>query len=262
MEVRKMARGLNGGESRWKSPEFWLVVLLLIFMTVILIPVMFVPIPLQGDSAGVTAETIMGFRRDMFTAVVTLFAAWIGAGAAYFFGRENMREAIAAIKGVTPREILERKKLSEVMRPLEPTVTKEDTIETVLERILKDPDKWFVTILDEQGRLNNVIHEETIQRYLADKMKTESEAAKKVYVGLMKTSIKDVVQYIETESRDRTKLARLINIYVQMSMEQNCVTALERMDKEEKYLTFIVDSKGVPKGYLTTNDLRKISVQI
>ena len=252
-----MARGVNGSEPRWRSPEFWLIIMMLVFMTVILIAVMFLPFPLQGDSTGVTAETIMGFRRDVFTAVVTAFAAWIGAGAAYFFGRENMREAITAIKGVTPREILEQKRLSEVMRPLEPTVTEKDTIETVQERVLKDPGKWFVTILDEQGRLSNVIHEEAIQRYLADNMKTKDKAAKEVYVDLMETPIKDVVEYIEGKSKDIAKLAKLIYIHVPMSTEQNCAGALERMDREEKYLTFIVDSKGIPKGYLTTGDLRK-----
>ena len=248
-------------EPRWKSPEFWLIITMLFFMIVLLIPVMFVPFPLQGDGTGVTAETIMGFRRDMFTAVVTVFAAWIGAGAAYFFGRENMREAITAIKGVTPREILERKRLSEVMRPLEPTVTEEDTIETVLKKVLDEPDKWFVTILNEQGRLSNVIHEEAIQRYVADNMKEKEKAANEVYARLMEVPIKDVVKYIEEQSKKKKKLAKLINIYVPMSMEQNCKIALESMDKEEKYLTFIVDSKGVPKGYLTTGDLRKTLFQ-
>lgn len=193
----------------------------------------------------------------MFTAVVTAFAAWIGAGAAYFFGRENMREAITAIKGVTPREILERKRLSEVMRPLEPTVTEKDTIKTALERVLKDPEKWFVTILDEQGRLSNVINEEAIHKYLADKTKEETKVAKEVYADLMETPISEVVKYIEDQSKTTRKLAKLINIYVPMSIEQNCITALDMMDKEEKYLTFIVDAQGVPKGYLTTSDLRK-----
>ena len=43
-------------------------------------------------------ETILRFKRWLIALLVTTFSVWIGAGAAYFFGRENLREAIEGIK--------------------------------------------------------------------------------------------------------------------------------------------------------------------
>lgn len=153
-------------------------------------------------------------------------------------------------------------RVSAVMRPLEPTVTENDTIDTVKQRILTDTEKWFVTILDDQGRLSSVINEEAIERYLAENIKTQTQAAKDGYTDFLKTPIKNVIKFIEAESKKSKGLAKLINAYVPMSMEQNCINVLEQMEKEEKCLTFIVDSEGKPKGYLTTTDLRKLLFQI
>lgn len=152
-------------------------------------------------------------------------------------------------------------RVSAVMRPLESTVTENDTIDTVKQRILTDTEKWFVTILDDQGRLSSVINEEAIERYLAENIKTQTQAAKDGYTDFLKKPIKDVIKFIEAESKKSKFLARLIDAYVPMSMEQNCINVLEQMEKEDKCLTFIVDSEGKPKGYLTTADLRKLLFQ-
>lgn len=237
---------------------------MLCFMTVILCSITFIPFPLQGTITNLTAEKIIDFRRGIFSAVLTAFAAWIGAGAAYFFGRENFKEAMMAIKPPippTPKAILEKNTLGEVMRSLEPTVVVNDTIDTVRKKCLDDPAKWIVTVLDEKGRLKTVFHEESIQIFINDKIKEADESAKKVYADLLKTPIIDVVDYIRDKYKGTEKLTTLIDIHVELGPEEKCLTALSRMDVEGKYLTFILDSNGIPMGYLTTNDLRKLGFQ-
>lgn len=82
------------------------------------------------------------------------------------------------------------------MKPLKPTVLVNDTIDTVKKKILADPGDWFVTILDEQGKINTVIHEECIQRFITAKMIDTEESAKKYYAELLKTPIIEVVDFI------------------------------------------------------------------
>jgi len=147
------------------------------------------------------------------------------------------------------------------MRPLEPTVLVNDTIDTVLKKSLPDPGNWIVTVLDEQGKLITVIHEEAIQIFLNDKIKESDETAKEVYAKLLQTPINEVVNYIKTEIKNPEKLSTLIDIYVPLDIENKCLTALSKMDMEGKYLTFILDSNSAPMGYLTTNDLRKLGFQ-
>jgi CBS-domain-containing membrane protein len=194
----------------------------------------------------------------MFTAVITAFAAWIGAGAAYFFGRENLRQAIQAIKGQTPREILERKKVSELMMLLEPTVTEDLTIEAIQERLSNDPKMWYVGIVDSNSRLLNVIHEEAIQNYISDKLKNgKQRMVEDLYKEIMDVKIGEVVKEIKKLSADRPNLSKLIDIHVAVGPDENCSSVLDKLDQENKFVAFIVDANGVPRGHVTTGDLRR-----
>ena len=248
--------------SIWESKEFMLVVILLFFMTVILLGTIFLPFPEQKLDDSVTWDTIIDFRRELFSAVITAFAAWIGAGSAYFFGRENFREAVQAITGKSARELLREKKLGEVMRPVEAVVKISDTIKTAFDKVLTDPQMWFVIGVDAKGLLSSVVHEDAIQRYITDKMKASDAKANELYEKIRSEStIKDVIDHIKTESTKIQKLSQLIDIQVTMKMDDNCVTAQEKMDENRKRLTIVVNDKGIPIGYITTGDIRKIILQ-
>ena len=45
-------------------------------------------------STGVPPADALAYRKDVLSIIITAFGAWVGAGAAYFFGRENLRVAM------------------------------------------------------------------------------------------------------------------------------------------------------------------------
>lgn len=200
-------------------------------MTIIICVILFLPFPIQGPTDATTTGQIISYRRDMFTAVITAFAAWIGAGAAYFFGRENLRQAIQAIKGQTPREILEQKKVSELMMPLEPTVTEDLKIGTIQERLSNNLKLWYVAIIDSNSRLLNVVHEEAIQHFISERLKNgKQRMVEDLYKEIMDVKIGEVVKEIKNMSVDKPNLEKLIDIHVAVGPDENCSSVLDKLD--------------------------------
>lgn len=79
--------------------EYYLAISMLIALVILVIIVLYVP--LSGNDT-------LEFRRTSLTLIVTAFSAWIGAGAAYFFGKENLRVATESLTSVItpPKERL------------------------------------------------------------------------------------------------------------------------------------------------------------
>jgi hypothetical protein len=78
-------------ESSWKSPEFLLVVVMLFVLLLLVLLILWAPIP--NVSSDAEATMALDYRKNILTVIITAFGAWVGAGAAYYFGRENLREA-------------------------------------------------------------------------------------------------------------------------------------------------------------------------
>jgi hypothetical protein len=98
----------QGGRTQYL--EFILVVvmlgiLLVLVMSVLLIPTSWKDPPVLPKNAN--AEQVLkyqqeilayqkssyDYRKDVLSIILTAFGAWVGAGAAYFFGRESLRDA-------------------------------------------------------------------------------------------------------------------------------------------------------------------------
>jgi hypothetical protein len=47
----------------------------------------------EGGINNISSKEILDYRKEIIAIILTAFGAWIGAGSAYFFGRENMKEA-------------------------------------------------------------------------------------------------------------------------------------------------------------------------
>ena len=65
---------------------------MLIVLVVLVLILLLVPVDV-AQGAIPTFDQMADYRMSLLTLIVTVFGAWVGAGAAYFFGRENLKEA-------------------------------------------------------------------------------------------------------------------------------------------------------------------------
>ena len=163
------------GSDRWRSPEFWLVVALLTALMLAMLMIFM----LGGNSS---AE-----KKDFLAIVLGAFGAWIGAGAAYFFGRENLREAkgsMLRMRGSSPQERLTQTPIGALRpKPIPRTFKVDDTLKSALDWFQEDPERFFIVVLNSQDKLQNVVHEEAIYRFLYDSQLSPSDGSSSSDLG-------------------------------------------------------------------------------
>lgn len=231
----------------WKSPEFILVIVMLLVLTILVFLVLYAPVP-SGDST-ITGKDLLDYRQSILAVIIAAFGAWVGAGAAYYFGRESQRQATKGMldmKGPSARERLRQTLIREIPpRQLDWSVKNETHLEEVLGRLKKEPKRWFIPILKEDGTIDTVIDEEAVYRFLVD---TKKE----------KGAITTVLKYLdgEKELQKRTK-----DIHVKLKLDHSTGYANDLMRDNDVRLGIVTDDKGKPTHYITTGDLRRVLMQ-
>lgn len=250
----------HGRSSPLKSAEFVLVVVLVVALIIAM--VMIFAFADTDDNA-----------KDLLAIILGAFGAWIGAGAAYFFGRENLRaatESMLSMRGISPQERLARTTLLDMKPKRFPkTFTIADNLETLLDWFDEELARFFAVITDEDGRLINVLDEEIVYRYLRFQMTT---AEKRVYEDVVqKDTVQQVITYaveeianLEKEKKhDAAKaIQSLINTAVLLEETQTAWIANETMEQDRKFITIVVDAKKKPVGYITTGDIRRMLLSL
>ena len=154
--------------------EFRLVRCFLVAFVFLLVAVLILPAQiLTGtyENAGLkVAET----KKEILAILIAAIGPWIAAGAAYFFGRENLREAYAGMKSLQPQEkspdaILRATLIRDLpLRTIDFIVTPDDEFSMVKERFWTDQQRWFFIFVDHDGKFFAAIHEEEIWRIRAE----------------------------------------------------------------------------------------------
>jgi hypothetical protein len=245
----------SGTQTR-PSLEFWLVVAMLIALCVLVAAVLFWPItPFTPQVTGkeVSFKEILEYRTNILSVIITAFGAWVGAGAAYFFGRENLRvaaDSILAMRETSPRERLRQTSVKQIPpTPIDWTVKQDTLVADVSKKLTDEPARWFVPVVDNDGKLQTVINEEGVWRFLLDPQRPTA--------GSQTETVKDLVGYIDNRSdlKERFK-----GIYVSVTMETTVGAANDLMDSKKVFLA-IVESEGKPTHYFTTSEVRKLLLQ-
>jgi len=212
------------------------------------IVVLWAPIP--GTDASVTAKDLLDYRQSILVAIITVFSAWVGAGAAYFFGRENFRDATEKMLQMreTPRERLRKTTVKEIPpRAIDWQEGIGKDVKSVYDRLKKDTERWFIPIINEDKTLNTVLLEEAVYRYIVDKKYDVTKEDKSQTIGC-------ILKYLdETEElKERTK-----DIHVVLNLNNNLGYANDLMSDKGVKLGIVTDEKGKPTHYITTDDLRR-----
>jgi hypothetical protein len=252
--------------------EFWLVVGMLIALLILILAILLPPMPrpdvslLPVDRQAINFQNILDYnsmmlasRKDILSIIIAAFGAWVGAGAAYFFGRENLRVAansLLAMRDLSPKERLRQTSIKQIPpTPIDWTVRRATKISAVKETLSQRPERWFAVIIKEDGTLETVINEEAVWRFLVDKLPPASaeESIRKRYE---EATVDDLIKFIE----ETEALKRFNQIHVTVAMEANVGTANDLMDSRHVFLA-IVTSDGKPTHFFTTSEVRKLLLQ-
>lgn len=264
-----MTRGqdVGGNETRtWRTPEFLLVIIMLIVLSILVAAVLLVPplvwVKLGTGADGATgtltvnlAKDLLDYKKTILSIILTAFGAWVGAGAAYYFGRENLRvasQSMLAMRGISPKERLRQTPIREVPpKALDWSPGGSDLLETILEKLKKEEERWFIPISKADGALDTVLHEEAVWRFIEQESQTGA-----TYADIQKKQLSDVVTYVNTLPPKVIK--RLMGIYVAVSPDKNAGEAYEMMNTKGVFIAIVVDEKGKPIQYFDTGDIRRL----
>ncbi len=244
--------------SVWKRAEFVLVFVMLVVLAVLVGLVLYAPI-----SADATAADVIDYRKSLLAVIITAFGAWVGAGAAYYFGRENLREAtqgMLSMRAESPKERLQHTTVREApLRNLDWTVKTDDVVKDAYEKFRNEAERWFVPVLDANGKLVTVLDEEAIYNFVnlnVEKLGTDkvSDAVAKVKA----MTIQDVIDFVGKDA----KLKEFKDVAVTVTMDTTVGAASEAMDARKLFLAIVEDDKGMPTAYLTTHDVRKVLLRM
>lgn len=265
--------------------EFWLVIgmlFALLFLIFILlrrdIPKPDVSLMTDEGRRQITLEHLTNYndrmlthQKDLLAIIITAFGAWVGAGAAYFFGRENLRvaaDSLLAMRNLSPRERLRQTSIKQIPpTPIDLTFKRTTKLSEVKDALSQRPERWFLPIVKEDGSLDTVINEEAVWRFLIDKLPTTitsppdtasppETAAEDEQARYANATVDDVIKYIEKSEG----LKRFTNIHAVTSMETNVGAANDIMDSRHVYLA-IVTSDGKPTHFFTTAEVRNLLLQ-
>ena len=240
------------------SPEFMLVVIMLGVLTLLVYGILWTPVNLGTGKEKIDAAAVIEYKKTILTVVITAFGAWVGAGAAYYFGRENLKQAsdsLLAMREPSPRERLRKITIREIgPLPLKWTLKDSDLVSAAVQKMKEDTDFWFVPVVKSDGALETVLHEEAFWRYMHDRFET----GKSDYETVTKTKISDLLAYI----RKNESLSRLDKIHVTANLDQSAGEVNEKMKDKNGFLTIIVDPENKPTHFITTGDIRKVLMQM
>jgi hypothetical protein len=246
--------------------EGFLVVIMLVALVVLFVVVLWLPIQkpdvsllAEEGKKTVTLEQIstyydrmLAHRNNVLSLIITAFGAWVGARAAYFFGKENLR--MATDKMLAMHQPSARERLSKIsigqMPPLALErgwqVTRETKVSEVKDHLYKHPEYWFVPVVTKDWSLDTVIKEESVYRYLLENP-LEHDA-----------TINDVLAYVDSLKPEAVKEFKGIHVVVRM--DTTAGDANDMMEGKNVDLAIVV-SDNKPTHFITSAEVRKLLLQ-
>ncbi len=241
------------GQRHGPSLEFWLVFVMLTALVILVLAVLFWPIEIPGYPTTPGKETtfkdVLDYRTQILSVIITAFGAWVGAGAAYFFGRENLRvaaESLLQMRDISPRERLRKTSIKQLPpASIDWTVKKSTPLDEVKAKLTENPERWFIPVVNDDGRLETVLNEEAFWRFWTQETLASPPAAA--------ATVNDVLEFI----KNNEGLQRLKDRYVEVPLDTTVGAATEMMDTKHVFLAVVVVD-GKPNFFFTTSEVRKL----
>ena len=235
--------------------EFTLVLVLLLALWFLVNLVLQSPIPQASATKALEGKDVLAFRSGLMTALLGTFGAWIGAGAAYFFGSKNLKRATDAIEKaqLTGQQRLSSVKLRDMdpkPQPIANQVRLDEPL-SAIEGVLEDPKQWWIAVVNANGTLNTVLHEESYYRYYMEELKTAASMTKKEFD---KRLVSDLTDWVK-KRQDWNWV--LYSIYVPAAMDMTAAAVNEAMIAKGVHVAIVLDEKKKPTKYVTAGEIKQ-----
>ena len=198
-----------------------------------------------------TNDKLLEYCKYALSVLLGAFGAWIGAGAAYFFGKENLAESSrsteAALRiqqetltGTSRKQRIKDITLTALNKDFifGPTVQKAD----VVKGLEAHPDYWWVPVLDPAGEgiLKDVIHARVFWTPgFADADK-----------------VSDIISRLDTDQALKSlKPLHGAAFFTTVSLNDMLTDTSAAMSKSGAVVGIVVDDKGKPTYCFTKQDL-------
>lgn len=249
------------GRKFW-TPELGLLVAMLAVLTALIYFVLNIPtetlvsLNLTGNSTLAGAD-VLEFRKTILTVIITAFGAWVGAGAAYFFGRENLKiasQSLLEMRKPSAEEILRQTRIGDMSpKPIRLTAKLDDEIGTVINKLSEDPELWFFAVTEDKNK-HTILSEDAIWIYLNECLRKKPE--KQDYDEIIKKKIKDLLDYLKN-NLDKKRLDALMKIYVPTSLDKSALETYNQIQDQGLNIAIIIDLKSdKPTHYITIGDIK------
>ncbi len=260
--------------------------------------VLLVPPILGGRVSSDKLEKVFEYRSTVLGVILTAFGAWIGAGAAYFFGRENLKtatEKMMAMREPSAQERLRRTAVRDIPpRPLDWRPHPNHTLADIYTRLTQYPDYWFIPVFDDENNLITVLNEEAFWRYVSGykssepggtgasqgskpciRSKKEMPDLETTTVGVflaeigdagLRTKLSECGETLRGPKDDAPRYTRFLGIYVSCTLHESAADVYRRMAHwrpgEEARLAIVFGENGKPTHFFTTEEVRRLLIDI
>lgn len=236
-----------------KVSEYNLVLWMLASLTFLLL--LLIGLPLLAPIIVKDTKEFIEYCKWVFPALLGAFGAWIGAGAAYFFGKENLKlSSQSTQEALETQQKMSRMNLGKTLikdinlTPLNPNFlfNMNDPVSKVITKLDENVDYWFVPVLDDEKneKIKDIIHTEAFWRFLIDNPKKDLKDVK----------ISEIFIYIKEKLK--SKVNKLHGFFLLVRMDYNVEDVLKEMNTSEASVGIVCNENGKPTHCFSRKDLR------
>lgn len=234
--------------------EFLLVMFMLLSLTVLVVLIVILPTKIDSKEL----KDFIDYSKWVLTALLAAFGAWIGAGAAYFFGKENLRlnnqstQQALEIQRDTAKNRPELELVKNInLTPISPNFkfSLDTNVMEVLAKLGENVDYWFVPVVEKE-KLKDTIHTEAFWRYFKEEYDGYKQSKNE------EPKIKEVIDYIEANKNLEQKRKKLHGFFLEVKMDDLLQEVSKKMDIGEKSVGIVCDQENKPTHCFSKKDLR------
>jgi hypothetical protein len=253
----------SASESRWRDQlmEFILVLVFLLVLVLLVGLVLRAPVPgpVTGENA-IVGKDVLAYRSGLMSALFGTFGAWVGAGAAYFFGSKNLKQATDAIEkaqqtGMQRLSTIKLKDMDPKPQKIATKVGLDDPLSKV-GKVLDSPTEWWFCVVKQDGALSTVMHEECYYRYYMEQMAQDEKTAENEKITRQMVDTQPVSKLVEWAKKNDAWNWVLYSIYVPVTMDMTAAAANEAMIAKGVHVAIVLDAKKRPTHYLTGGEIK------
>lgn len=241
-----------------------LVALIMAVLAIVITLVLFAP-PWGEESTNATA--VMEYRKGNLGLVTTAFGAWIGAAVAFLFSNEFFRQAATTMSGaggISAEDKLWQIAVGKLpLKSIPLIVGLNQTINDINDAIKKDPNLWFITVLDTDGKFKTVFHKDAISIYTTktiNKLLIEDPKGSRSITDLMNTNVngKLVSDLLAAVGEGTQDYKKYIDIYIKTDLFTTVGLVYNQLKEKKVTLGIVVDEKVKPTQFFEISDIEKL----